>query len=807
MIKIGLYQGWSYGQKASVTDLAGIKGEVRQIDLPHDAMLDQPRDPNKPDGYQKGYFPDGVYQYDKTLEIPSEWEEKAVYLEFEGVFRDAEVLLNKSCVKRWHYGYTGFTVCLDAYLKYGEANTLSVTAKSGREGHWYSGTGIYRPVFLMLGNRVHIAPNGIRITTVDADRNSAVVEVETTLRNIRRKGEKIALQTRILDAQGNAVGTETVFVTLPGNSDAVQRQRIFVNGISRWSVESPTLYTCESRVLAGEEQLDESRVSFGIRTISVDAGRGFRLNGVETKLRGVCIHHDAGPIGAATYKDAERRRIRKLKAAGINAVRMAHNPCSRALLEVCDEEGMLVMDEAFAVWDVMRFLDDYTAFFADSWQRDVEAMTQNAYNHPSVVMYSIGNEIQEIITPAGADLCRRIADYVHRLDPTRFTTLAINGMVCVFSEMDRFAQQATEGGDINQAMVDVGAIMSMIMQTELVGDGISECADCVDIAGYNYMQARYEIDAKLHPNRVIVGSETHPREIDVLWDLAKKHTNIIGDFTWTGWNYLGEAGIGRTTYGEAADPRTSYLGEHPWIGSDCGDFDMIGDRKPISFFREIVYGLRKTPYITVLEPKYYGIPCQESPWGWADSYSGWSWKGFEGNPVQVAVCADAEEVVLLCNGKELGHKPCGKEQRYRVIFDTVYEPGELRAVALRGGEVLGTHTLNTAGEPGLYIRPESPEVTLSDEALIYVSVSMEDGKGRTCHWSEEQVTLDIEGPARLLGFGNGSPITEERYDDCVHSLFQGRAVAILRPMAPGTVLIHAASASGQRSQCAVTIHH
>lgn len=793
MIKQSLNSNWIVGEKASVTDLAGVKGAVKTVTLPHDAAMDQPRDPQMADGYQKGYFPDKTYQYERKLDVPAEWADKSVYLEFEGVFRDAEVLLNKNALARKHNGYLGFTLCLDPFLQYGETNTLTVTAKSGKEQHWYSGTGIYRPVHLMVGNLIHIAPSGVKITPMDIEETAAVVEVETTIVNKSRRTAVLSLATDIQDKTGASMGAETVLVTILGNSKTVCRQRIFVEGITRWSLDNPTLYHCVSNLKEGDRLWDSSTAAFGIRTISVDAKRGFRLNGKETKLRGACIHHDAGLIGAETYKSYEKRRIRKLKEAGFNAIRMAHNPSSRALLEACDEEGMLVMEETFSVWNVMRFLDDYSAFFDDNWEKDLEAVVKNACNHPSVIMYSIGNEIQEIITAGGKDLCRRIANKIHELDPLRYSTLAVNGMVCVFSEMEKYSQMS-EGADINQAMVDVGEIMSMIMLSDTVGKGISECCDSVDIAGYNYMQARYEMDSAACPNRVIVGSETHPREIDKLWGLVKRHTNIIGDFTWVGWNYLGEAGIGQTHYGQPQDLTTSYLGEYPWIGSACGDLDCIGNRTPISYFREIVYGLRKAPFITVMDPVHFGEFCQESPWGWADSYSGWSWNGFEGKPVRIAVYADADEVVLYKNGTEIGRAPCREEQRFKAFFETRYEPGDLRAVSFINGEVTGEYTLRTAvGTPKLTMEAEETHVSLSEESLAFVSLCMRDEAGALCHCSNPAVTIQVEGCGELLGFGSGATVTDERYDDAVHTMHDGRLLAIIRPKGAGEILVHASS--------------
>lgn len=814
MVRQGLNDHWMVGEKASVTDLAGTKGDVKGVTLPYDAAIHEIRDPKMPDGYQKGYFPDRNYQFDRDLEVPADWADKSVYVEFEGVFRDAEVLLNKNAIVRRHHGYTAFTVCLDPFLNYGAVNHLTVTAKSGREQHWYSGCGIYRPVNLLVGELIHIAPDGVRITPTQIEEDEAVILVETIIVNRTRRTVTLSLSSVLHDLQGNVVGEETIPVTVLGNTQAHCSQRIWAAGITRWSPECPVLYVCDSTVSeaadAGNGSVesrtwDGASTRFGIRSLSVDAKHGFRLNGEEIKLRGGCIHHDAGIIGGATFKAAERRRIRRMKEAGFNAVRMAHHSSSRALLEACDEEGMLLLEETFNVWNVIRFPDDYSAFFDAHWKEDLAAIVANDYNHPSVIMYCIGNEIQEIVTAGGKALCREVADEMRLLDPTRYNTLAINGMVAVFSEMDKFAAKTQEGADINQAMVDIGDIMQMIMLSDVVGNGISEAADTVDIAGYNYMHARYEMDSAQHPNRVILGTEEYPREIDRIWGLVRRHANIIGDFTWTGWNYLGEAGIGRNNYGEAQDLATSYLGEYPWIGSACGDFDITGNRNVISYYREIVYGLRRAPYIAVYDPANYGVLCQDSPWGWPDAVSGWSWSGYEGKGIQVAVYADADEVVLYKNNVLIGRAVCGEEQRFKAVFDTTYKPGILKALALSGGEIIGEYTLETAGDPILSISAEEGQVPLEDDSLIYVDIAMKDGDGRLCHACNPAVTLSVEGPGVLMGFGGGATVTEERYDDNIHTAFRGRLLAILRPTGAGTVTVTAKAEGFDPAQTSVAV--
>ena len=379
-----------------------------------------------------------------------------------------------------------------------------------------------------------------------------------------------------------------------------------------------------------------------------------------------------------------------LKAAGFNAIRSAHNPVSKAMLAACDRHGMLMMDETFDMWAEAKSEDDYALRFSEWWEADVEAMVRKDLNHPSVILYSIGNEIPEAGKPHGARLGRAIVEKIRSLDATRLVTQAVSGLLVGGSELiDELRQglatrtpETDEHTGVNTAMTNLADYLNNLMVSGTIARNSAETISYLDVAGYNYMESRYELDHGLYPNRVIVGSETHPAAIDTLWAAVRRHPHVIGDFTWTGWDYLGEVGIGRTVYGEP-DPSAgpaSFMGEFPWLTAWCGDIDITGHRRPQSYYREIVFGLRADPYIAVRRPRFYGQTATGTPWQWSDAVSTWSWEGYEHRPVAVEVYADADEVELLVNGRSLGRRPAGPDPSLPGRI-----PGRVRARSPRGG--------------------------------------------------------------------------------------------------------------------------
>ncbi len=777
MRAIPFNRGWRTRPKVNpFAEFEGVAVPWVEVTLPHDAMIRRPRDPDLTSA--AAYFPGGVDEYATTFDVPAQWREKYVALQFEGAYRDPMVYVNGVLAGRWAYGYSQFTVPLTPFLRYGEANQIRVETRDHEDSRWYSGAGLYREVHLLVADPLHIAVDGVRVTVLNVDDDVAVVEVATRVENHDRHIRTVSV---VADVPGTQAADTTVVTVLPGEA-ALVRQRLHVGSPRRWSPDDPALHTAVVALRDGVDVLDEAETTFGIRTIQVDPQRGLRINGTPVKLRGACIHHDNGVLGAATIVRAEERRADLLKAAGFNAIRMAHHPASRALLEACDRLGMLVMDEAFDMWTSVKTDFDYATRFVDWWERDVEAMVAKDYNHPSVILYSIGNEIPELGSPHGSVWARRIAEKVRLLDSTRLVTNGVNGGLAV---MDWVREQFhNESAGINTVMADAGDLFNVLGASDVVTTRTAESFGVLDVAGMNYMDARYQADRTAFPNRVIVGTETFPGHIDTLWALVLGNSHVIGDFTWTGWDYLGEVGIGRV---KTADDPSGLAAAYPWLTAWCGDIDITGRRRPASYYREIVFGLRTDPYLAVQRPSRYGQKLTATPWSWTDSVDSWTWDGHEGRPVVVEVYADADEVVLNLNGTQVG---TAAVQRFRAEFDVPYEPGTLEAVARRDGVEVGRCLLRTATGPvSLHAVADRPVIRADHTDLAFIDIALVDDAGVVSTGRDTELIVNLTGPGELQGFGSANPCTEESFVDDRHTTFDGRALAVVRPTGPGVITV------------------
>ena len=730
---------------------------LRPVILPHDAMLHRPRDPAAPSGSAGAYFPGGRYVYEKSFTLDAEAVSRHTLFYFEGVYKNARVLINGAAAGQNAYGYLPFSVPADGLLREGE-NCIRVECDNvdQPDSRWYSGAGIYLPVWMLTGPSASLEPGSVRVTTTSVD--PPAVRVETAV----SEGE---VSVEILDGEQVIAAAEGADVAIP------------LPGAGLWSEESPKLYAARVTRRMGEET-DTETVSFGIRTIAYSP-QGFFVNGRRTLLRGGCVHHDNGILGAATFDESVWRRVRMLKEAGFNAIRSAHHPASRALLNACDELGVYVMDEAFDVWQVGKSTDDYAKDFDLNWRADVRAMVEKDFNHPSVILYSIGNEIQDLAVEAGVELAKRIANEVKELDGTRFTTSAISGVMemmylmanasIVGEKIEAQKQEEERRKDVNETMADSESLMRRINNQPWMDKAILGGCEAVDIAGYNYMHSRYEPDIEKYPDRVIVGSETYAKYIDEMWAHMKTHNNVIGDFTWTGWDYLGETAIGGVRY-DADDRKAGFYGRYPYLTANCGDIDITGFRMPQSYYREIVFGLRKEPFLCVHEPSMAGKQEILSPWSWGASYESWSFPGYEGTPLTVDVYAKGEAEIFL-NGRSLGKVDCGEHCRGSITVP--YEAGVLEAVTKEDGKVY-RFALRTAGEERRLSLHAEPSF---DGQLIFLDVAITDGS--TVHFlGDVPVTLNVEG-GTLLGFGSGAYSTEESFTDNIHTTYHGRAFAVI----------------------------
>jgi beta-galactosidase len=512
-----------------------------------------------------------------------------------------------------------------------------------------------------------------------------------------------------------------------------------------WSQENPSLYRAEVEVFLRGEIVDHSSTTFGIRKIEVDAEGGLRLNGEAVKLKGGCMHHDNGVLGAATIDRAEERRVQLLKANGYNAIRTSHNPPSPALLDACDHLGMLVIDEAFDMWEQPNNPQDYHRFFDDWWQRDISSMVRRDRNHPSVIFWSIGNEIPERAEPKGVEIAGWLVSEVKRHDSTRPVTMA----VCEFWNVPGATWSQTDPAFVH-----------------------------LDVGGYNYQWKQYESDHQRLPQRVMMGTESFPSEAFENWQLVEKHSYVLGDFVWTAMDYLGEVGIGHSML---ADNPDAFSGGYPWFNSYCGDIDLIGDKKPQSYFRDVVWG-RSRLEMAVQRPIPQGRREKISAWGWSDELRSWTWPGFEGKPLNVRVYSSGDQVRLQLNGKDLGIQPISAATKLRAEFSVPYSPGKLRAVALQNGTELASLSFRTAGAPAkLRLMADRLSIRPDRNDLSYVTVEVLDATGNLVPDAIVPVTLSISGAGQLAGVGNADPKDVASFQQPHRKTFHGKCLAVVRP--------------------------
>ena len=734
------------------------------VRLPHDAQILEKRNPAVSDGGH-GYFPGGIYTYEKIFTAPTEWEGKKVLVEFEGVYKNSTVSLNGNVVGGHKYGYTTFTVELTG-LNYGGENTLTVVADNSKfpNSRWYTGSGIYRPVWLYLGDAAHIAYQGVKITTLSI--NPAVIRVETKA--------NAGVSVEILDG-------DTVIAT---GSGAVCD--ITVPNAKLWSDETPNLYT--ARVRCSSDVVEEK---FGIRKISW-SNKGLFINGKETLLRGGCVHHDSGILGAATNDESEWRRVRILKEAGFNAIRAAHNPCSRATLEACDHYGMYMMDETFDMWYNRKTKNDYGMDFEENWAEDTAAMVRRDYNHPSVILYSIGNEVAEPCEAKGIEYGKKQIDLIHSLDATRPVTCGLNLMIIgraakgqgIYQDVDKNQEDIKKANKASDTNPQNASLMFNIM-VSFVGTGMNKggnspkvdalatpIIDALDISGYNYGSGRYPLEEKQHPERIIFGSETFPQDIYKNWEMVKKYPYVLGDFMWTSWDYLGEAGIGAWSYTGGMPFNRPY----PWVLAGAGVIDICGTPDGSCRYASTVWGLEKVPRIAVKPVNHPGVRVSKSVWRGTNAIESWAWSGCEGNKAEVEVYSDAHAVELLVNGKSLGKK---KVKECKAIFKTKYASGKIEAVAYDAGgrELLRSELNSAAGKISICAQPEKT-VAAADE-VVYIPVALKGENGVVEANADKKLTVTVEG-GELLGFGSANPCTEEQYHTGSFTTYYGRALAIVR---------------------------
>lgn len=718
----------------------------RSLDLPHDWSIEGRIDPENPTGNDGGYFPAGIGWYRKTFTTPAAWQGKQVTIYFEGVYENSEVFVNGKSLGIRPYGYVSFHYDLTPHLVYNGSNTIAVRVDNSRQKNcrWYSGSGIYRHVWLLVTEPIHVAHWGLTITTPEVSREEAKIEVKTLVKNRTTSPQRIVVSTILADKNKSSSGKEETTVELKPNDDTEVIQTIRVKAPMLWSPETPDLYTAQITMLKEGKPVDRASSLFGIRSITFDTDNGFRLNGNKVILNGGCVHHDNGCLGAAAYDRAEERKVELLKAAGFNAVRTSHNPPSEAFLDACDRLGLLVIDESFDGWREKKTTFDYAMHFDKWWQRDIEAMVLRDRNHPSIIIWSIGNEIIEREKPEAIVTANNLAKHIRQLDPTRPVTSAMTTWGQGWERFDSlFAAH--------------------------------------DIAGYNYQLHQASSDHKRVPSRIIMQTESYPRDAFANWRLVNDHEYIIGDFVWTAMDYLGESGIGRYYYPGEPDGQHWEKNFFPWHGAYCGDIDLTGWRKPISHYRDLLYNDDKKLYMAVKEPNPEKGEIKETMWSVWPTWESWTWPGYEGKDVQVEVYSRYPMVRLYLNDKLIDERSVTEAQEYKAVFTVRYAPGVLRAAGVVDGKEMESVTLKSAGKASrIRLVADRQEISADGQDLSYIMVEIVDEKGNPQPQATNQLQFSITGPGTIAGLDNANLKDPDLYTGSARRAWNGRALAVLR---------------------------
>lgn len=752
----------------------------RIVDLPHDWSIedipgtDSPLDSNAIGGIDMGYFVGGTAWYRKKFSLPPDLAEKRIYILFEGIYMNADIWLNGEHLCTHPYGYTSFWIDLSDYLLFGEENVLAVRVENeGRNSRWYSGSGIYRHVWLQVTNPVHILPWGVFVTTPEVARSSAKVNIKANVTNYGESPGDLLFSTEILDPSGKEVASHATNQNIDASSDAEITQDMTLTNPELWSPDSPSLYKAITKIFNSDsELLDVLETYFGIRTIEFTASEGFKVNGFQTLLKGGCMHHDNGPLGSAAYDRAEERRVELMKASGFNAIRCAHNPPSPAFLDACDRLGILVIDEAFDMWRKPKNPQDYSLYFDDWWQKDIESMVLRDRNHPSVIMWSTGNEIPERGQTEGFETSRMLSEYIHMLDPTRPVTSAVN---------------------------NAGPDKDPFFAT-------------LDVSGYNYSfsgaydpETMFEKDHERVPARVMYCSESFPLDAFGAWKDVLDYPWVVGDFVWTGFDYLGEASIGWLGYLHRAN-------FYPWNHAFCGDIDVCGFKRPQSFYRDVLWqheeGFPVSLFVKPPDPSFEMIPGREawSRWHFDDLVADWNWEGYEDDTFDVIVYSMYPQVELFLNGASQGKKENGQGNQWKSIYRVPYAPGELVAVGYQEAIEKSRFELATSGLPEkIELTADRMKIKANNQDLCYITVELLDEQGVRNPKANNLIRFEVEGPGSILAVGSSNPKSTESYRQPRRRAFNGRCLVIIRSQdEPGEITVKAVSEGLQPAT--TTIH-
>jgi beta-galactosidase len=763
----------------------------RIIDLPHDWSIEDLPNQNRDSvvgpfsmasigKMGTGYTIGGTAWYRKSFVIDKADKEKKAFLQFDGVYMNSDVWVNGKHVGNHPYGYTSFYYDITPFLNpAGENNVVAIQVKNeGRNARWYSGSGIYRHTWLTLVNPVHVSIWGTYITTPEVSEQNAKIEIVTNVTNAGKTDSPCTLKVRLIDPSGKIAGTAGNDSSIPAEGSADIKQNIEISSPELWSPENANLYQAQLTIFIKNKESDSFKTTFGIRSIHIDAQTGLIINCKSVELKGGCFHHDNGPLGSAAIDRAEERKIELLKNAGFNAIRCSHNPPSPYLLDVCDKLGMLVIDEFADMWEKPKVSpDDYSKYFKENWEKDLSSMVIRDRNHPSVILWSIGNEIPEAADTSGLRIAKSLAAEVRRLDPTRAVTEAM---------VDFWAFTTGKSGWDKQA-----PHMALL-----------------DVVGYNYRFMDYEKDHVKYPNRVIVGTETMPPLSFENWQLVEKLPYGIGGFTWTAIDYLGEAGTGIPRLVDipsgksdaGSNPMAAMMqffspDSWPMFVNFQGDIDLIGNPKVPYYYQHVVWRENKVEMF-VHKPIPAGKKEITSLWGFPDELKSWNWDGHEGEKMLVHVYTRSQLIKLELNGKVIGEQPVDENKSITATFEVPYEAGTLTARCFDNGKDTSSETIKTVGKPSVIkLTADRSTIKADRNDLSYVMAEVTDSDGNVIPYADDtMINFEISGNGEIAGVGSGSPTDMSSFQQPQKKTWQGRCLAIVRPKGlPGKIQLTAKS--------------
>ncbi len=731
----------------------------RKLNLPHDWSIEGPFEASL--GSATGYAPGGIAWYRKHFKLNNSYKGYAVSVEFDGIYNNSEVWINGQFVSRRPYGYSSFQLDLTPYLKFGkDDNILAVRVDHTRlpDSRWYAGSGIYRHVRLRINDKVHIGNWGVFVSTSQIKADLATVRIETTVENNSGDKKGFSLRSEIIGPDGRYLESRTSLGTVDNENTQTIVHQIPIDRSKLWSLESPLLYALNTSLNVGSKVIDDTSTTFGIRSIKFDPDKGFFLNGKPLKIKGVCIHHDAGCLGAAVPEKVLERRLRLLKDLGVNAIRTSHNPPAPELLNLCDRLGLLVKDEAFdeftpgknkwvTGWNnglPGRF--GYNEVF-DQWAvTDIQDMILRDRNHPSIIMWSIGNEIDYANDPFSHPVLGK--EYQPQNPPAEDMVKCARPLIDAVKKLD-------SSRPVTAALANVA-----------MSDAVGLC-ELLDIVGYNYQEQRYAEDHKKYPKRVIFGSENH--HTMSAWLAVRDNEYISGQFLWTGIDYLGEAG------------------RWPNRANGSGLLDLCGYKKPAAWFRQSLWTDKPMIYICASTGGGEKPPrvTEEESWNWSKDQI-----------VTVHCYSNCPEVQLTLNDKSVGSKKLKEATDGVLTWQVPYEPGVLKANGLKDGKTVCQYNLMTAGKASkIQLSYDVTELAADGKDVCHLGFEVVDAKGVYVPDAANEVKFEVDGPAAIIGIGNGDLNDTQDCKAPVHKAYQGRGLAIIQSKTvPGKITLKASSA-------------